>query len=281
MKNATRIWPTAVTLLCSLIKWVEIGAGVRNNRHPRISSTASDSKEVTNYLDHCGLHDYVGRPKESKKSLYSDAEIVKIVREKSKSLDAISEREEAIIKLIENNCNLDSENVEWFNSIVITETFANITEHGNPYRDQGWWILAQKHKSHGYISLCLADNGIGIKNSLLTGPQKSELYARGLSASTTDGDFISAALSFNISGAFDASLKQGLLLKRYERGSRRGNGLSRIKETCIKLGIEWGILSHYGYAFLDKSGKIINVGNRKNRIYGGTMYWFKIEIGKQ
>ncbi len=83
-------------------------------------------------------------------------------------------REEEILSLVERHSSLDAEQLEWFYSVILTEIFNNVTEHGISHKDNGWWLLAQYHKRHKIISLCIADNGIGVRNSLLTGPQKKE-----------------------------------------------------------------------------------------------------------
>jgi len=56
-----------------------------------------------------------------------------------------------------------------FDSIILTEVFSNVTEHGVSKFDAGWWILAQYHSTHKYIQYSIADNGIGIRNSLMSG----------------------------------------------------------------------------------------------------------------
>ena len=164
-------------------------------------------------------------------------------------------------------------------SIVLTEVFANVQEHGVSLQDKGRWIMAQYHPTHQIIPLNIADNGVGLKNTLITGPQ-SEYFKRKISSSNrNDGEFIEIAMRENVSGAYDASLKTTSIIRdSYERGARRGNGLKRIIKTCQDLGIKFSILSHYGYAFLDEKGKLVKVGSRENRIFAGTLYHFNIPV---
>src|SRR5690625_4596491 len=61
LNEAVRIWPSTVTLLCSMKQWLEIGARIGTSDHPSIRSTEPDLSYVAAYLDHCGFHDYVGR----------------------------------------------------------------------------------------------------------------------------------------------------------------------------------------------------------------------------
>jgi len=81
----------------------------------------------------------------------------------------------------------------------------------------------------------------------------------------------------NVSGAMDASIKEGSFFhKGYIKGSGRGNGLDRIKSTCLKLNISFSILSHFGYIFFDNYGKILKSGTHNNRIFAGTLYHFNV-----
>jgi len=223
-------------------------------------------------------YDYVGRNKDTDKDTeqkyYSDEEIVKIRREKKRSY--IEEEEKNIIDLLGMHSGLNSEEIERFDSVILTEVFNNVTEHGVSGFDQGWWLLAQYHGGHKVISLCIADNGIGIRNSLMTGPQREDIGRKIEDTSKNDGEFIKLALEENISGAFAAPLKEGRFIKRYQIGARRGNGLKRIRDTCKLLGIPFSILSHYGYIFFSANGNIDSYGAKANRVFAGTMYHFTI-----
>lgn len=263
--DVTRIWPTGITLLCSFKQWVELSA--KQGKRPRIASTSSKSQEVNAYLDHCGFYEYVSRPKDNAPGTYKDEEIVKIVREKNNSNE--ERREKEILSVLKRFSILSSDEREWFDNVILTEIFKNAMEHGMPHRDKGWWVLAQRHKLHKIVSVCIADNGIGIRNSLKTGPQKDAISIDDSPAN--DGEFIKLALQGNVSGALNAPLKTGIGFRKFEPGSRRGNGLKRIRETCANLGIPWTILSHNGFVFLDRNGNIIRYGARDNRVFSGTL----------
>ena len=202
-KKVTRIWPSGITLLCSFKKWVEISA--RHKKLPLLGSTSSDSREVNGYLDHCGFYTFVNRLKDNEPVSYPAEEIVKIEREKKKA--NIENREKQIMALLKMYSALNEDELLYFDSVILTEVFANATEHGKPKGDQGWWILAQRHKTHKFISLCIADNGIGIRNSLVSGPQQEQLDIE--NSPMNDGEFIKLALDGNISGALDASKMAG------------------------------------------------------------------------
>jgi hypothetical protein len=279
MEDATRIWPSALTLLCSMREWVDIGNRYAKINPPHISSTDSKSEKVNFYLDRSGFHNYVGRGNTQAKDQFDSKGIVPIQKEINQNNVEIRENE--IVELIENKCSYSSMDIEWFNSIVLSETFLNVSEHGIITSDQGWWILAQHHEKHKFISLCIADNGIGIKNSLLIGPQKDEILKKFDKHSINDGEFIKLALQENISGAYNASLhSEGVFRAKFPRGKSRGNGLKRIVDKCSDLGIRFSILSHYGYVMLDEDGKEIEMGTKPFRIFGGTLYNFIIPTRK-
>jgi len=275
LKKCDRVWPSAVTLLCSLKEWVEFAS--KNNKlpHPIISSTDSNSIKVNSYLTHCGFHDYVGRQNKPNEEYYDIKHVVKINREFNVS--DIPKREDEIVKLLERVTEYSGYEIELFNSIILTESFLNVQEHGVTCHDQGWWLLAQYHPKHKIVSFNIADNGIGFKNNLLTGPQKSEILDKISEDSTNDDYYIRMAMEENISGAYNASQKEKILFKKgYIRGARRGNGLERIRETCKQLNIAFSVLSHYGYIFYNNEGKLIKNGTKNNRIFGGTLYNFII-----
>lgn len=278
IKHCKRLWPSAITLLCSFKQWTEITAS--KNSKPILSSNSSNFPGVDSYLSHCGFYDYVIRehiPIENNK--YDEEEIVKIKRENNSS--EIIDREDQIREVIEKFSVLTEEQIEEFDDRVLIEAFNNVTEHGNSYRDNGWWTLTQYHKTTGIISLCLADNGIGIKHSLLTGPQRNDLKKR--FNNSDDSDYISAALEENVSGAITGSIKDEKYLyvsKSYARGSRRGNGLKRIREACKNCGVVFSILSQKGYIQIGADGKILRKGTAKSRIFAGTLYHFSIPAKK-
>jgi len=284
LEKCSKIWPSGITLLCSLKKWVELSNRFSINiKRPRIASTSPRDNKVESYLSHCGFYDYVGRPYVSQLSKhYSEDDIVKIKREEAKSKfelkDIVENRENEIIELLEKHSTFDVEQIELFNSVILTEIINNILEHGITYNDQGWWILAQHHETTKIISLCIADNGIGIRNSLTTGPQKEDILKKKIPNNPfNDGKFIEMAMNENVSGSTKAIKKEKeyLIFYNYPKGSRRGNGLSRIKESCIELKIPLTILSHNGYLFQDIEGSI-DSGSKSNRVFAGTLYQLNI-----
>jgi hypothetical protein len=272
LTKCNRVWPSGITLLCSLMQWVELTSS--KNHRPKISSSNSNNNRVNSYLSHSGFYDYVARPKDTDVSYYSDDEIVKIRRETNKS--NIEKREKSIVDLLQKYSTLTPEELEWFDSVILTEAFNNVSEHGVSNKDNGWWLLAQRHPSHKIISLSIADNGIGIRHSLMTGPQRIEIGNKIENIPKNDGEFIKLALEENVRGAIAASIKTGKFLKRYESGARRGNGLKRIRKTCSDLKISFSILSHYGYVFVNQQGKIVKIGSKNSRVFSGTMYHFII-----
>jgi hypothetical protein len=276
LKKSTRIWPSGITFLCSLKEWIEIGSYVTENTNEKIGSTFSSDNKVNSYLNECGFHDYVGRRKKNISVCYESKECVCIKRERDKY--QLENREIEILDLIEMYSLYDKDQIELLDSIILTETFGNVLEHGIINHDQGWWIIAQYHKHHGFISLCIADNGIGIKNTLLAGPQRNDIK-KIINDTNPDGDFIELSLRENVSGAFDAKSKNKY--NKMDRGARRGNGLKRIRGACRELSMEFSILSHKGYVFLDKDSSIKKSTNIENRIFGGTMYSYIIPAKKE
>jgi hypothetical protein len=260
--NITRVWPSGITLFCSLKKWVEISA--RHKKKPLLASTSSKHQDVNSYLDHCGFYDFVNRAKDNEPGSYPKEETVKIARENKKA--NIEKREKQIMKLLEDYSALSKSELQWFDRVILTEVFNNAVEHGKPKGEQGWWILAQRHNTHKFISLCIADNGIGIRNSLVTGPQKKQLEID--NSPLKDGEFIKLALEGNVSGALNASTPKR---RKYEAGSRRGHGLKHIRNRCAQLRIPWTILSHNGFVFLDDKGIITKYGAKDNRVFAGTL----------
>ena len=119
----------------------------------------------------------------------------------------------------------------------------------------------------------VADNGIGIRKSLTTGPQEKESKSKFNDNKLNDHKFIEYAFDESVSGAFNASTKdEGLIHRKYATGARRGNGLNRIQKACVKIGASLTIMSHYGFVHYDEYGNLIKSGSRNNRIFAGTMY---------
>lgn len=274
LEQCTRVWPSAITMLCSLKQWVELSTRSPGRTTPKIRSTTSHSDHVNSYLKHCGFYEYVKRPTDDVKiDYYSADQVVKIHREEEPSNIEVRENEVGV--LLKNYSTLNYDQINLFECTVLIEVLNNVTEHGIAYRDKGWWVLAQYHPKHGFISLCIADNGIGIRNNLMTGRQQSEMGIK--DDPLNEGDFIESALTKQISGAILAPRKSKTFLsRRYPPGSHRGNGLKRISEACKNLGIPFAIVSHSGYVLVDKNGKIARKASMHSRVFAGTLYQFII-----
>ena len=271
IKDCQKIWPTGVTFLCSLEQWAEMN-NKYNSTKLKIASTDSTFKNVNNYLNTCGFYRYVGRRGNPNLQDHKTSDVLKIQREHDKHL--VDEREEDIISILRNNTLFSAEQLELFNSIILTETFNNVLEHGIVNRDEGWWVLAQVHKKHGFISLCIADNGIGFVNTLQNGPQSKEIKAFKLS----EGDLIKYAFNENISGASNAT--PTIKKSKSNRGARRGNGLGRIKDACKNLEMGFTIVSHKGYCYVERDGNI-TTKSFNEIIFGGTLYSFIIPMDRR
>ena len=243
-----------------------------NSTHLQIASTDSGFENVNNYLITCGFYKYVGRQENPILQDKNTNDVLKIQREHDKHL--VDEREDEIVSLLRKNTLFTNEQLELFNSIILTETFNNVLEHGIVNRDEGWWVLAQVHNKHGFISLCIADNGIGFVNTLQNGPQSKEIKALELS----EGDLIRYAFTENVSGASNAT--PTTKKSKSNRGARRGNGLGRIKQTCKNLEMEFTIVSHKGYCHVDTNGNI-TTKSFDEIIFGGTLYSFIIPMKRR
>jgi hypothetical protein len=204
LENIERLWPSGITLLCSLKKWVELSHKYQGFS-PRIDSTTPQKDDVECYLQHCGFYDYVGRISKPKIFDFPSDEIVPIRRETKKN--NFCKREDEIYDLLVKHSALTEEQLEWFYNVIITEVMANVTEHGILHIDYGYWILAQYHKKHELISICIADNGIGIKNMLLSGPQKDNIMNNSNIDYNDEGALIKLAIEENVSGAINAAFR--------------------------------------------------------------------------
>lgn len=276
IQKCSKIWPSGVTFLCSIRQWGEIGKKFHYHT-PTIDIRSNNlNKDVRSYLSFCGFDKYVeieGKPEFPHDEEY-ESRIVKLEREKKTNSAKWMEKVEDIRNLVAKFTDLTEDEIDLFDNIILQETYSNVTEHGMSYKDDGWWMLCQYHKRHKFISLCMADNGIGFKKTLLNGPQSG-----GFSENDGEGDFIKKSLESNISGAYDADIKRGIIKGKYPVGDRRGQGLNKIRQRCKELGISFSILSHRGYLFVDKEGEIRKYGSETYRIFGGTMYNYIIPAG--
>lgn len=271
MQNCPRVWPSAVTFLCSLEQWAEMNKKF-NGTDRTIASTDSSYDNVNEYLNKCGFYKYVGRQGNPIYEKQNTTDVLKIQREHDKK--QVESREEEILELLKKYTMFTDDQLELFNSIILTETFNNVIEHGIVNKDEGWWLLAQVHQKHHFISLCIADNGIGFVNTLNSGPQAKDIKALNL----PEGELIRYAFNENVSGASNAT--PTTKKSKANRGARRGNGLGRIKETCKNLEMEFSIISHKGYCNVDKN-EIITFKTFDEIIFGGTMYSFIIPMDRR
>lgn len=270
MQNCERIWPSAITLLCSMARWVEL-VSINPSVLPRIASVMPNLASVSSYLQHCGFDKYVRIQKRTCANLHDPQKTVVIERETDNANAEF--REDQISELMKRYSGFSSDDLEWFDSAIL-EIFLNVTEHGKQKSNvSGWWVLAQYHDTHKMISICIADNGIGIRNSLMTGPQRDEIMAKLPNEPDKEGNFIELAVTENVSGALNASLKKRkFMISGYESGSRRGNGLKRITSVCRKLGITLTIMSNSGYYRQYSSDNQPAIRGFKHRIFAGTLY---------
>ena len=268
-QDAKKIWPSAITFLCSLKQWAEMNNKFNSTKR-HIYSTNSNNDKVNEYLNRCGFYDYVGRREDINQAISLEDNILRIRREQDRA--SVEEREDQIMNLLSRYSKLSDNQLELFNSIILTETFLNVIEHGIVNEDEGWWVLAQVHEKHNFISLYIADNGIGFVNTLINGPQCEDIKK----LDYKEGDLIRYAFTENVSGAWDAVPETKK--RKSNRGARRGNGLKRIKETCEKLEIDFSIISHKGYYHIDEDTEPQNFDDI---VFGGTMYSFLIPTDRR
>jgi hypothetical protein len=276
-KNCSRIWPSAVMLFCSMVEWSEL-TSIRASR-PRFSSSAPLESDVNSYLKHCGFFAFVKRERAGAEKDFTRFDIKRIVKiKREETADSLDKREDEIIDLMKKYSNLTEFQLEMFLDTVLIEVTRNVTEHGISNGDKGWFVLAQYHANHGIISVCIADNGIGIRHSLASGPQGEYLEKRFKNSSENDGNFVKLAITETVSGAGDAVTKESRFLgkNKFPIGSRRGHGLKRVLETCKDLKIPFSVLSHHGAVFISDTGEIERCLSMPNRVFAGTMYNFVV-----
>lgn len=274
LENCNYMWPSGITLFCSLKEFIELAA---KKPKPIISSSTPNNKKVKSYLNYSGFYEYVNRIKDKSVDQYYEKRLVKIIRESD--YNNLDHREAEIMELLTKFSFLNATELEWFYNVILTEVFLNMIEHGVAHTDKGYWLMAQHHPTHGFISICVADNGIGIRHSLMTGPQGEILNSIIKNESQNDGEFIKLVFQQTVSGAIEASIptKRFMVGLTHPRGSSRGNGMKRIKERCVQLGIAFSILSQHGYLFMNESGEIIKCGSKPGRIFAGTLFNFRIK----
>lgn len=280
MAFAQRIWPSAINLLCSFSHYVVL-TSLKRRKPPKVFSIHPNN-EVGIYLNECGFNSYVGI--KDKKFFTKSDYTVNIKREHDNK--NIYERGSEVLTLVKKFSGLTPDEIEEFDCIILSEIFNNVTEHGITKYDRGWWVLAQYHPNHKFISICISDNGIGIKKTLVFGPQREIILEHLSEEAVNDGEFIkTAAEIMNISGADDAAVAKDIsflfipLGSKYPRGSRRGRGLKRILLSCRRLGITLTIISRSGfYQRLPDENKSPRVISYEQDVYAGTLYHLLIPI---
>lgn len=275
-QNCKRIWPSAVTLLCSLNQWIKHTQ--EKSSKPIVESTKPNDELVSAYLKDCGFYAYVGRYSDSTDTKHPSDSMVKIdhifTKNKLKIDRIIEDKETQILNIIRKYTKMSDFSIMIIDRNILSEIFNNLTEHGIPFSDAGWWVIAQYHERTGIITVCFADNGIGFKHSIMSGPQ-SNYVAEKLQQYDNDGDIIAYAFENNVSGSLSASHPE------FARGARKGQGLSRIREACRELHISVRVLSHRGYVCLDSSGEIVRKKTYDKRIFAGTMYQLTINVNEE
>jgi len=283
LQDCTKMWPSAITLLCSLVEWVEFGhKKIKDIKGPRIFSTYSKVGRVNDYLSTSGFFEFINKSDDTNIQTGHPHHVIKIKRETTKDSNVVSEKEDDIINLLIENTQYTPAEIKSFVSNVIIEVFGNIQEHGIQVYDSGWWFLAQFHLKHQVVSINIADNGIGIKNSLLSGPQKRQIKSKLKEKAKLDGEMIKYAMLESVSGALGSEIekKYGVFYRSYDLiGQRRGNGLDRIRETCKNLNVPFAIISHRGYIYYDTIGNM-SYGTKENRIFAGTLYHFDFPVSR-
>jgi hypothetical protein len=288
LRQCSRIWPSGVMFLASYHHWFQIKGEARSD----VVLHLPQSGAVTEYVEFSGLKEYVvskeNNSQISNNVIKFDPHLnIKLKRETDK--DSYQKVFEQISDILSRESVLDSEQLEEFNDQVLNEILINLSEHGVNYRflgfnseDLGWYIACQVHPTNGFISLCMADNGIGITSSILTGPQqeilKKNLRLSRLNSIEIEKMIMLKALEKDISGAYDASqyeAKYGLF-KKVNKGKTRGRGFSRIIDVCRGMNIDLSVASNKGFLSY-KNGNATSDGFN-DKIYVGTLYNLKIPI---
>lgn len=268
--GAKRLWPSTILLFVSHVHWI----GLTKTADVLISSTEPEDPGVSCYLAHCGFYKYVGRHRPVEPTtVYSETDVVKIRREEGgKNSKA---RHFELTEMVQRHSTLSPDEIERFHNVVLTEIFSNVTEHGIAQLSPGWFVLGQYHPTTKIISICIADNGIGIRNSLLTGPQASEIRRHTKTEElASDSKMIQNALELYISGAMDAEPPETSFWgnPRLPSGKGRGRGLKKIVSNCQKIGAKLTVLSQNGCISLDQNGNPQIARDTKKRCFAGTLY---------
>lgn len=276
LKNCQKLWPSAIMLLCSFHQWRNLAYTYckkknKNSQKPKLGSYGPKNLELADYLIQSGFYDYVHVEHRNPPPLNYD-EIVKL--ELNRNRTTIDSKMQELEDLVLNKANLTQEQKESVNCYVIPEIINNATEHGENCIDQGWWTMGQYFPEHHVISICIADNGIGFKETLTTGPQSNDIVIQKLiDDDSPETDYIELAFKDGISGAMDANKwKLNHVHEYLPLGSNRGGGMSGIKDTCKQCGIRLSIFSQSGYIIYNENGNIVSKNSYDKRIFGGTFF---------
>lgn len=276
LTRCEKLWPSAIMLLSSFLQWRTLAYKYSQKKHkcskpPRLGSYAPKNKELADYLCQSGFYDYVQVDHHKPVPINPD-EIVKL--ELNNSRTVIDKKMQELEDLVTNKANLTSSQKEAINCKVIPEIINNATEHGENCIDQGWWAMGQYFPESHIISICIADNGIGFKDTLCTGPQSDDSIIKDLiDENASETRFIELAFKDGISGAMDANSWELSHIHEYlPNGRNRGGGMSGIKATCKQCGIKLSIFSQSGYIIYDENGNISSKNSYDKRIFGGTFF---------
>ena len=277
----SKIYPSTITFLCSFQQMI-LARTKKTKGRPRIESYYSNN-DIGHYLDQSGFNSYVSIRNRNNYIINNKSDnIIKIKHEVARNIEDAQDREYEIMDFIKNKSALTDDDLRWFRNVIIVETMNNVIEHGVPFVDAGWWVMLEHIVDINKISFCIADNGIGIKNSLMTGPQREYIAKEQRKELNGEGDYIKYAMKIEVSGAQTALVKKKKGVWMYKRpllisGAHRGNGLDWIKRICEKLSIDFSILSNHGYYCYNSTENREYTQSFNFPIFYGTMYNFLIK----
>lgn len=264
--------------IVSYVEWIRIVSG----NSETLGSLRPQSNDVENYLAGCGFYSWVGNHKAVAENKTATSDVVKL--EKFDGAGRTQATHWKIDDLMKRHSQWSSSEVEKFSDVALSEALINVTEHGLNHRYEGWFVLAQLHPTSKFLSICIGDNGIGVRHSLLTGNQESHIRKL-VDPNSSDGDFIRLAMEKQVSGAIDSddlsSRLFGLAQPKVSKGKRRGRGLKKIVSCCRELGVQFTVVSHRGAVQLSEDGASMHVENRQSNCFAGALYHFKVPIGRK
>lgn len=123
---------------------------------------------------------------------------------------------------------------------LIREILRNTPEHAET---NTMWICGQYWPSYELAEIAIADEGIGIYNSITQNPVHKEYI-------TDNEKALQWALKAGISEAFKPSMKQ----KSHDEWANSGFGLYMVNEICKHLNGSFCIISYGNYILIDNHG---------------------------